>query len=215
MISRRLSTAVLAAGLVIGAVVVGAPAANAYPPGTAMALTSSPLTTPTNTYVALTASHVKPGCRVTFSAYGSSSKYATANGSGEASVNFKFSKSGTVKARATTSDDGGCGHESATVNVTVYGAPSAPSDLKKSTVTKNSIRVTWKSPCSCGGLPLKWWTVTLRDSRGGFISSNTTTNPYYTLSGLKRYTYYKVSVRATNTAPLTGEASTIRVKTAS
>ena len=215
MILRRLSTAVLAAGLVIGAVVVGAPAANAYPPGTAMTLAASPLTTSTNTYVALTASNVKPGCRVTFSAYGSSSKYANANGSGVATVNFKFSKSGTITVRATTSDDLGCGRESATVNVTVYGAPSAPSDLKKSTVTKTSIRVTWKSPCSCGGLPLLEWRVTLRDSRGGFISSNTTTNPNYTLSGLRRYTYYNISVSATNTAPLTGPASTIRVKTAS
>jgi len=212
MIIRRLSTAVLAAGLLVGTVVVGAPSASAYPPGTAMTLTANKLTTPVNAYVTLTASRVKPGCRVTFSSYGSSSSYATANSGGVASVNFRFAKAGTASVRATTSD--ACGHESATVNITVYGAPSAPSELKQSTTTRTSVKVTWKSPCACGGLPLKFWTVAIRDGRGTLVSSGTTTSPSYTFTGLKKYTYYNVSVTATNTAPLTGPASTIRVKTA-
>lgn len=111
-------TAVLVGSL--GAAVVAAPAASAYPPGTGLSLGASTLTPKQGAYVTLTASHAKPGCYVTFS---SSSRYfhggrTKANGSGVAVRRVSFDKYGTFTVRATTTS-GSCGGESDSVVITV------------------------------------------------------------------------------------------------
>lgn len=213
MRSRRIAALVAATGLVLGAALASAPVANAYPPGTDLSLSTSLSTVKVNTYVTLTARHAKPGCKVTFSAYGSSSKTARADSGGEATTRFKFGRTGTITAKATTSRSYGCGGESASVLVTVYGVPSAPSYLK-ATVGRTTINASWKSPCSCGGLPLKWWTVKVTTTGGSTVKGPfTTTSPNYAFTGLSRYTYYYVVVTATNSGDFTGPASKIRVKT--
>ena len=215
MRGRRIVSLVAASGLALGVALVSAPVSNAYPPGTGMSLAASSPTVQVNTYVTLTASHVKPGCTVTFSAYGSSSKTARANNSAEAAVRFKFSRTGSITVKATTSRSYGCGGESATVHVTVYGAPSAPSYLRATSSSSTTVNASWKSPCSCGGLPLKWWTVKVTTTGGSTVKGPfTTTSPSYAFTGLSRYTYYYVVVTATNTGNLTGPASKIRIKTA-
>ena len=116
---RNLSLSALLVGA-LGAGVVAAPAASAYPPGTGLSLASSTLTPRQGAYFYLTASHVKPGCYVTFS---SSSRYfhggrTKANSSGNAVRRVSFDKYGTFTVRATTTS-GSCGGESDSIVITV------------------------------------------------------------------------------------------------
>lgn len=116
---RNLSLSALLVGA-LGAGVVAAPAASAYPPGTGLSLASSTLTPRQGVYFYLTASHVKPGCYVTFS---SSSRYfhggrKKAGSNGVATVRAAFGKYGTYTVRATTTA-GACGGESDSIVITV------------------------------------------------------------------------------------------------
>ncbi|MSW42896.1 MAG: hypothetical protein F2842_11860 [Actinobacteria bacterium] len=120
---RTLSLSALVVGA-LGAGLIAAPVANAYPPGTFLDVAASPSTVKQDTYFTLYATHAKPGCYVTFTAntryfHGGRKK---ADRNGNASIRAEFEKYGSFTVRATTTS-GSCGGESDTTPVTVTKAP--------------------------------------------------------------------------------------------
>ena len=105
---------VAAVGVIGAAVVAPIDVANAYPPGTAMTVSASPNPVGIGQSVTVSASNVKPGCKVEFK-FGEREAKATATG-GSASVTLKApSKAGTYRVSAS------CGRERASSTVKVIG----------------------------------------------------------------------------------------------
>lgn len=116
---RTLSLSALVVGA-LGAGLIAAPVANAYPPGTFLDVAASPSTVKQGHYFYLVATDAKPGCYVTFT---STSRYfhggkKKADSNGRAVIRASFDKAGSFTVRAATTS-GRCGGESDTTPVTV------------------------------------------------------------------------------------------------
>ena len=182
--------AALATASLLGATVAFVPAAQAYPPGTALSIAASAASAKTSTSITFTArganaasgSSIAPSssnkCTVTFSATGLTSKSVTAS-SGTASTTFAFTTTGIKTVTASTSSSQSfsvttgtgsakkttvyrCGNESASTNVTIYNTPVAP------TVTSygggvGTARIAWSAETltQSGGFPVSYYTATL------------------------------------------------------
>ncbi len=193
MISIGISVGIFAASLAV------IPVAQAYPPGTNMAMSASSSSRTTGQSVSFSVSRVKPGCVVTFRVPGVVVKTSTANASGWAYASVEFSTAGFYHANASTAS-GACEGQSASVTVQVVArAPSAPMSFRASSPGSGRITLSWSSNCDCGGSPFAYWTAYVTKSGNQRVRSLETTRNGANFVGLARG-YYYVSVRVTNAA---------------
>ncbi len=218
--------AVLAAATVLGASAAFVPAAQAYPPGTALNISASAASAKTSTSItfrvtganAAKGSSIAPSssnrCPVTFSATGLASKVVTASG-GSASTTFSFTTTGIKTITATTTGTTisvttgtgsrrvttvySCGRESSSTNVTIYALPVAPTvTTHTGGVGRATIAWTALTNSQAGGVSVSYYTATLYgpNSSTRVKFANQTAATSQTWIGLSRGTYY-VAVTAT------------------
>jgi hypothetical protein len=115
---RRAISVLTTLGLTAGLVATVAGGANAYPPGTALVLTTRPNPVHVNSAVVATAYHVKPGCNVTFAFVGRT----TTVGSYAGAARVTFRTPSTPGPRLMFATTTGCGYtERAYTRVIVTG----------------------------------------------------------------------------------------------
>ena len=226
-------SAALATAALLGGSVAFVPAAQAYPPGTALTIAGSAASAKTGTSITFTArganaasgSSIAPStsnkCTVTFSATGLGSKSVTAS-SGTASTTFAFTTTGIKTITASTSSSQSfsvtsngkttvyrCGNESASTKVTIYNTPVAPTVTSYAGgVGRASIAWSAETLTQSGGFPVSYYTARLygpsSSTKVKFAQQTTSTSQ--TWIGLAKGTYY-VAVTAT-TAYGTSPSST-------
>ena len=182
--------AALAATSVLGASIAFVPAAQAYPPGTALTISSSASSVKTSTSVTfrVTGANAAAGgvvapsssnrCTVTFSATGLTSKSVTASG-GAASTTFSWTTTGIKTVTASTSSSQSfsvttgtgaarkttvyrCGSESTSTSLFVYATPVAPTvTVHTGGVGRATISWTALTTAQAGGASVSYYTATL------------------------------------------------------
>lgn len=96
------------------------------------------------------------------------------------------------------------------VSDTPRTTPGSPTALTR-TLSDSSLALSWSAPTSNGGASITDYVIEIRESSTGAwstVNDGTSTNTYFTLSGLTNGTSYEVRVSAANAAG-TGTSSTV------